>query len=272
MSIVGPDPTPLPLPRYPRGTLLLVGLAAATITAIGMSSIRGILAPVLLTLVLSICAHPVRVRLEKRGVPHGLPTGTVILVVFALLSGFIYVVIVAVPQFVALLPACAEEIGSLGASISEFLNTIGISAAQIRSMTRDFTPTQFVPYLTGLLGSFFGIIGFLVIVLTMLILMSSDASDASTILGQLDQRRPGLVDDLKIYAANLRRYMIVTTGLGIVQRVLNAIALWAVVIDPSAPSSRSRSLCSPERSSSAPIPTSRGSGRRSARQSRPDMS
>jgi len=228
MSIVGPDPTSLP--RYPRGTVLLVGLAAATVTAIGMSGIRGILAPVLLTLVLSICAHPVRVRLERRGVPHGLATGTVILVVFALLSGFIYIVIVAVSQFVAMLPNYADEIQALGTSIGEFLNTIGISDAQIRSMTRDLSPSQFVPYLTGFLGSFFGIVGFLVIVLTMLILMSSDASYAHTILGQLAQRRPGLVDALKLYAANVRRYMIVTTGLGIVQGVLNAIALWILQI------------------------------------------
>ncbi|MEB0286350.1 MULTISPECIES: AI-2E family transporter [unclassified Cryobacterium] len=228
MSIVGPDPTPLP--RYPRGTLLLVGLAAATITAIGMSSIRGILAPVLLTLVLSICAHPVRVRLEKRGVPHGLATGSVILVVFALLSGFFYVVIVAISQFVSMLPGYAAEIHDLGVSLGEFLNTIGIGDAQIQAMTEGFTPSRFVPYLSGFLGSFFGIVGFLVIVLTMLILMSSDASYAHTILGQLSQRRPGLVDALKVFAANVRRYMIVTTVLGLVQGFLNTIALWILQV------------------------------------------
>jgi AI-2 transport protein TqsA len=228
MSIVGPDPTSLP--RYPRGTVLLVGLAAATITAIGMSSIRGILAPVLLTLVLSICAHPVRVRLERRGVPHGLATGSVILVVFALLSGFIYIVIVAVSQFVSMLPSYAVEIHDLGVSLGAFLNTIGISAAQIQAMTEGVTPGRFVPYLTGLLGSFFGIVGFLVIVLTMLILMSSDASYAHTILGQLGRRRPGLVDALEVFAVNVRRYMIVTTVLGIAQGVLNALALWILQI------------------------------------------
>jgi len=228
MSIVGPDPTPLP--RYPRGTLLLVGLAAATVTAMGISSIRGILAPVLLTLVLSICAHPVRVRLERRGVPHGLATGSVILVVFALLSGFFYVVIVAISQFVSMLPDYAAEIHDLGVSLGEFLNTIGIGDAQIQAMTDGFTASRFVPYLTGFLGSFFGIVGFLVIVLTMLILMSSDASYAHTILGQLSQRRPGLVAALKVFAANVRRYMVVTTVLGLAQGFLNTIALWILQV------------------------------------------
>ena len=45
---------------FPRATTILIGLAAATVTAIGLSGIRGILAPTLLTLILVICANPVR--------------------------------------------------------------------------------------------------------------------------------------------------------------------------------------------------------------------
>src|SRR4051794_17792531 len=79
--------------RIPRGTVVLVGVAAVTITAIGMSGIRGILAPVLLTLVLVICASPVRTYLERKGFPQGIATGAVILVVFALLAGFALILV-----------------------------------------------------------------------------------------------------------------------------------------------------------------------------------
>ena len=61
----------MPLSRVARGTIGLVALAALTVTAFGMSAMRGILAPVLLTLILTICANPVRIYLQERGVSQG---------------------------------------------------------------------------------------------------------------------------------------------------------------------------------------------------------
>src|SRR6478736_4935527 len=101
---------------YPRGGVLLVGLAAGTIAAIGMAGIRSILAPVLLTLVLTICAQPARTALERRGVPSGLATGSVVLVVFALLAGLAYTFVIAVTQFVAMLPDYADQFEAFAVS------------------------------------------------------------------------------------------------------------------------------------------------------------
>src|ERR1700712_4783345 len=117
--------------RYPRGTIILLGLAAATVTAIGLSGIKGILAPTLLTLVLTICAHPVRTLLEKRGVPHGIATGAVILVVFALLAGFTYTLIIAFAQFAAMLPQYSTQLAQIGTNITAWLASIGIDSTQV---------------------------------------------------------------------------------------------------------------------------------------------
>jgi AI-2 transport protein TqsA len=56
--------------------------------------------------------------------------------------------------------------------------------------------------------------------------MAADAAYARTILRQLSERRPELVQALRDYATNVRRYMVVTTVLGVVQGVLNATALF----------------------------------------------
>ena len=93
----------------PRATTILVALAAATVAAFGLSGIRGILAPTLLTLVLVICANPVRIWLLKRGVAGGLATGSVILVVFGLLAGFTYTIVIAFAQFVEMLPTYSTQ-------------------------------------------------------------------------------------------------------------------------------------------------------------------
>ncbi|MCY1159656.1 MAG: family transporter [Citricoccus sp.] len=212
--------------RYPRGTIILLGAAAAVVVGAGIHSIRDILAPVLLTLVLVICASPVRGRLERFGVPPGLATGSVILVVFALLAVFTYTLIIAFAQFVAMLPTYASQFQEIGNQIAAGLARLGIGQSQIQSFVGGLDPGSIAAAITGALGSVTSITGALVIVLTMMILMAADAAYARTILRQLSERRPELVQALRDYATNVRRYMVVTTVLGVVQGVLNATALF----------------------------------------------
>jgi predicted PurR-regulated permease PerM len=213
-------------PGLPRGTNILVALGAATLTAIGISSIKGILAPVLLTLILTICANPVRTGLLKRGVPGGIATGSVILVVFGLLAGFTYTLILATAQFVAMLPNYQKQFEQIGASIGAWLTSIGVGPEQVQAVEKGLTPTNLGHIISSALGSVVSITGALVIILTMMILMAADAAYARTILHQLGTRNPDLVDAFTDYASNVRRYMVVTTVLGVVQGVLNSIALY----------------------------------------------
>jgi AI-2 transport protein TqsA len=217
--------TASPARTFPRGTVILVGLAAAVVAAGGLSSLRDILAPVLLTLVLSICAHPVRILLERRGVPHGVATGTVILVVFALLAGFTCTLVIAFAQFASMLPDYADELASIGAMIGGWLNTLGIDQAQVAAVASGFDPSHILAFFTGILGSAFSITGALVIVLTMLIVMSADATYIPTVLRQLSRTKPEFVAAIGDYAVNVRRYMVVTTVLGVTQGVFSALAL-----------------------------------------------
>ncbi|WP_291038305.1 AI-2E family transporter [Herbiconiux sp.] len=210
---------------YPRGTVILVGLAAAVVVSFGIAGLRDILAPVLLTMILTICAHPVGAALERRGVPRGIATGSVILVVFALLAGFTYTLIIAFAQFTTMLPDYADQLGEIGANVASWLQSIGIGTEQVQAVRASFDPGSILAFFSGLLGSVFGITGGLIIVLTMLILMSADAVYVPTVLRQMSDRRPHLADALRAYASGVRTYMVVTTLLGIAQGILNTIAL-----------------------------------------------
>ena len=206
--------------------MILVAIAAATVAAMGMHAIGGILAPVLLTLVLTICAHPVRVALERWGVPHGLATGSVILVVFLLLAGFIFTLIIAFAQFATMLPQYSGQLAQLGTVIGQWLASIGIGPEQIQGILKGINPGSIVGFVTGFFGSVLGITGSLVVILTMLILMAADAVYVPTILRQLRVKQPDLVVALTDYATGVRRYMVVTTALGIAQGVLNSLVLF----------------------------------------------
>jgi AI-2 transport protein TqsA len=213
--------------RAPRATIALVALAALTITAIGMSGIKGILAPVLLTLVLVICANPVRTYLESKGVPQGVATVSVIIVVFGLLAGFTLLVIVAFAQFVAMLPDYAGQLEQFGARLEGWLSALGFTQQQIAAAAGTvITPSQAAATVWGALGGVASLVTSGVIIFTMMILMSADASYLPTVMHQLGESRPHLVTAMTTYASNVRRYMVVTTVLGVVQGVLNAVALW----------------------------------------------
>ena len=208
-----------------RTTSILIGLGGATVTVFGLAAIAGIAAPILLALVLTICAQPVRTGLERRGVPRGLATGSVVATVFVVLAAFVAALGLALGEFASLLPQFASQLSDFGTMVSDWLASIGFGTAQVQAVESSFDPSNLVPVVSGIFGSITNITVALVIVLTMLILMAADAGYLPTMLRQLQPARPSLVEALGNFASNVRRYMVATTLLGIVQGVLNAIAL-----------------------------------------------
>ena len=211
--------------RYPRAAIILVGLAGATVAGIGISSLRGILAPTLLTLVLTICAAPVRDWLPARGVPRGIATPTIVLVVFGVLAAFVYAIVIALAQFLAMLPTYSDQFSQIGESVARWLGSVGIGQAQIQAIVAGIDPRNIVATVAGALGGVAALTGALVIVLTMMILMAADSAYARVIFGQLREVNPDFIAAITQYTSNVRRYMVVTTLLGIVQGTLNTIAL-----------------------------------------------
>lgn len=211
--------------RYPRATFILLCLAAATVAAIGISALRGILAPTLLTLVLTICAAPVRAWLSARGVPRGIATTAIALVVFGVLAGFAYAILVALIQFTAMLPTYSEQFAQIGSSIARWLEGLGIGQAQIQAAVAAADPRNVVATVVDVLGGVANLAAALVIVLTMMILMAADSSYGRVIFGQLGAANPDLIAAVTQYTSNVRRYMVMTTLLGIGQGTLNTLAL-----------------------------------------------
>jgi AI-2 transport protein TqsA len=211
--------------RYPRATIILLGLAAGTVATFGISGLRGILAPTLLTLVLTICAAPVRTRLTARGAPRGIATTAVALVVFGVLAAFVYAILIALIQFTAMLPTYSEQFARIGSSIARWLEGLGIGQAQIQAALAGADPRNVVATVAGAVGGLADLTAALVIILTMMILMAADSSYTRVVLGQLGAVHPNLVGALTQYTSNVRRYMIVTTLLGVAQGTLNTVAL-----------------------------------------------
>ena len=86
----------------PRALVILIGLAAATITAGGMKAANDWLAPTILALVLMITVYPIRSWLERKGVPVWLSALATILTVYLIVIVMIVALIVSVAKLAQL--------------------------------------------------------------------------------------------------------------------------------------------------------------------------
>ena len=219
-----------PRPALPRTTTILLALAGATVTAFGLAAMSSIAGPVLFALVLTITVQPVRIALERRGVPRGLATGSVILSVFALLAGFFAALFLALAQFAELLPQFAPQLQAAATAVGDALERIGFGPEQIQAIVAGFDPGAILDLVGSLLGGVGGLVFWLVTVITTLLLMAMDGTYLPALLRHLRSSRGDLVDAIGIFANGVRRYMVVTTGLGVVQGLFNwgALALLQV--------------------------------------------
>jgi AI-2 transport protein TqsA len=211
--------------RVPRGAVILLAMAGGVVVAFGLHAIGSIVAPVMLALVLTICVHPLRVALEERGVPRGLATGSVVTAVFLLLAAFAVSLVVAFAQFATLLPTFAPQLHDAAVDVEGWLTGLGIGEDQIRAIVSGFDPSTILAFGSSVFGSVATLTAALVVVLTSLILMASDASFLGTVFEQIRAGHPRVVIALQSYASGVRRYMIATAGLGVAQGILNSIAL-----------------------------------------------
>lgn len=208
-----------------RNAFILMGIGGGTVAIFGLAAISGIFAPVFLAFVLTICVHPLRLWLEARGVPRGIATGSVILAVTLLLVALGYAILIAIGQFGTLLADFSDEIAAFGQSVASWLNSIGIDSTEVSTLAADFDPSSLLGFLGGIVGGLTGWVSGLVIIFTMLLLMAMDAAFLPHLHRQLQPTRPLIVSGFVNYGDNIRRYMVVTTILGLAQGVINWIAL-----------------------------------------------
>lgn len=212
-------------PRVPRAALLLVSFGCAVAVIFGVWALRGVVAPVALAVVLVICVHPVRRALEGRRVPRGIAAVITVLLVVAVLAGFVIALLVALTQFTTLLPQYSSELEQVGAAVADWLAGLGVSTESADTIVAGFDPSHLVDLAIGLLGGMAGIFFGLVVIVSLVMLMAADATYLPPLLSQLQQRRPTLATAMTGYAGSVRRYMLAASGLGVLQSVLNFVAL-----------------------------------------------
>ncbi|KRF30363.1 AI-2E family transporter [Nocardioides sp. Soil805] len=212
----------------PRGLLIMLGLAAVTVTIGGIRAVSDIAAPAFLALVLSIAVHPVRGWLVRHRAPGWLATVTTILTAWGILVVLAGSLVLAGAHFAALLTQYQDDATALLHDAESWLGNLGVDGTQASSMTSSLDLARLGDLVGSILASLFGAISNLLFIGTLLLFIVADASWFPLRLDGVRDIRTAVVEALESFAHGTRSYLVVSTVFGLIVASIDTLLLWAL--------------------------------------------
>lgn len=214
----------MPDRSVPRALTILVGAAAAVVVLFGVREVASI-GPVVLALVLVIAVSPVRARLSGWNAPAWVQVAVPFLIVVLVLLAMVAILTISATELAALLPSYTDQFARLLADAQHWAVTHGLSNDMLSKALEAFDPGRVLGLAQYLLGSLIGVLSALFLIVVLLLAMSLDAPVTARILATGEGERPRLVTALATFAHKTRRYLIVSTVFGLINAILDMVAL-----------------------------------------------
>jgi AI-2 transport protein TqsA len=214
----------------PRGVFVLLGLAAAVLTAAGLRGFAEIVGPVFLALVLTIAVSPLRRLLIRRGARKWLAGLIALAVVITLLLGLAAALALSVAQLANLLPEYEDKFAALVDDARGWLAARGIGEQQIQAAVQAFDLGKLLDLLQSWLRGLLGIFSDLAFIVVLLFFMGLDATQFTERLSEAARMRPEIAGALIGFARSTTRYLIVSTIFGLIVAVVDVCVLYLLDI------------------------------------------
>lgn len=211
--------------EMPRFAVILVAIAAAFVTLLGVQYVGDIVAPMVLTLNLFIAAYPVKTWLVRRGLPRRVGQVVMTVVVFAIMGLFFYALVWSVAELVQALPGYQPQFVRLYDDVVRLLAGFGVTETQVLDQVRHIDLNNLTGLLKGMYGGITNTLSVIVVVVTLVFMMAIDAGTFAARRTQLSRHTPGLKSSMEDFIVGVRRYWVVTSLFGLIVAVLDVIAL-----------------------------------------------
>jgi len=217
-------------PVFPRGLIILLGMAAALIVALGMRQFSNILGPVFLALVLSIAVHPVQRMAARYHLPAWLGMILSLIAVYLIVFGLFTILVIAGIQFASLLQSYGPQFQAFLQQAVQVLESVGISQTQLQDFVNELSPSRLVGVAGSLLGGLAGVLSDVFFLIVLLFFTVVDAGDFASKVARapVHGRRLAVVFDR--FARGSRQYLAVATVFGAIVAICDLIALWILDI------------------------------------------
>ena len=216
--------------QLPRWLLIIVGVAATLVAALGVRAFASVLGPVFLALVLSIAVHPLRELAARRRLPSWLGAIFSLIGVYAIVVGLFGILVIAGVQFAELAESYAPQFQAFIQQVGERLQALGVSQEKLQGIVNGLDPGKLVGVLTSLVGGIAGVLSSIFFLITLLFFTVSDAGSFAGKLGRISPRGQRLADAFRLFARGTRQYLAVATIFGAIVAVCDVAALWILDI------------------------------------------
>src|SRR5215218_636600 len=214
----------------PRGLIILLGIAAALVAALGMRQFNQILGPVFLALVLSIAVHPVRRIADRYRLPAWLGIILSLIAVYGIVVGLFAVLVISGIQFATLLQEYAPQFQAFLQEALRILESVGIGPERLQAIVNDLSPSRLVELAGRVIGGLAGVLSDIFFLIVLLFFTVADAGDFASKLERISPRGQRLAQAFNQFAHGSRQYLAVATIFGAIVAVCDVIALWILDI------------------------------------------
>jgi AI-2 transport protein TqsA len=212
----------------PPAVVLLVGLAAAVIVAVGVRAVSWLVAPVVLALVVVITVRPVHGWLHRRGLPRWAAGIVLVVLVYAVVLVLAGGIVASIARLVTVLPAYRDEAAVLLGSVFALLREHGIGAVPLAELASSLDLGRLVGILGTVLSGAAGLAGNVVFLLSVMLFLTVESGGFRAKLSVLAAARPDTAAALERFATGTRRFLVVTTVFGLLTAVVDTVALLAL--------------------------------------------
>lgn len=204
---------------------VLLTLAAAVITIAGLYLARDVIGPLAVAALVVMVAHPVRRPLERRGVPSWLATAAVTAVAYLILVIMGLLLIIAVAQFVQLLPQYADRFTALEDEVVSLISRLGLDTSNAKSLLGSISPAKLLGLAGAVSSAVLGASTAFFFVLAYIVFMAADAGTFGALFRRFAETKAGVINTLTRFSQSVRKYLLVNTVFGAVVAVLDGIVL-----------------------------------------------
>jgi predicted PurR-regulated permease PerM len=212
----------------------VVFLAATVVVAAGVAAAAWLIGPVFLSLVLVIMVYPLFGRMVRAGWPRWLAVALLVVAIYAVLLVLAGVVVWSIARLATVLPGYAAEANALVRSLLSTLQDVGVGPEQLRALSSSLDARRLVGLAGGLLLGLTSLAANLIFLLSLLLFLGVEAGGAGARLQAIAATRPGVAAALADFARGTRRFLLVTTVVGLVTGIVDTVILWFIGV-PLAP-------------------------------------
>jgi AI-2 transport protein TqsA len=213
-----------------RGLTVIVGVIGVVILGAGIRGAAGIVAPTMLSLVLTIAVLPVGASARRHGWPSWLATLLALVTAYAILAVLMLGTIICLAKLVDLLPQYTSDAQDLTGQLQGWLSGLGLGTGSTSDALKNVDPAKVANLLSDALSALLGALGGLFFLVTVMFFFIVAVRGFEPRIAWLKLSKPQLAEALAKFVNNTQKYLVMTALFGAIVGALDSVALWLIAV------------------------------------------